>query len=601
MKINQKWALLACVIFLLLFFDQVPCITPNAYSQDNLQVDPFLSFWNGKTALAMMGGISALCILLLLLWRHRTVIAMNQRLQQSIMERKEVETALGASEEKYATVVEQARDGVLVVRDGAIKFANATISETTGYTIPEVMALPLLDLIAPEFQETVVEHYTKRINGERVSSIYEVVILCKDGTRKPVELSAKRIIYQGKVSSMAIVREISDRKKAEKEKEELKEKLNQAYKMEAIGTLAGGIAHDFNNILSIIIGYTEMAMETLSDEKKTRNSLVEILEASNRARELVKQILYFSRKHDPRSREIAPQTIIEETLRLLRVTIPTTVKIVTKIDPECGNILADPTQIHQVVTNLATNAVHAMGEKGKLTITLNQIHLTKGDLSHRPDMDSGDYVRLTVSDTGPGISPETIDRIFEPFFTTKATGKGTGMGLAMVHGIVMAGHGMVTVRSDPGKGTAFDAYFPVSDRPVVSIPSTSPPLPTGNEHIMLVDDEQAIVTLGRQMLERQGYRITTSTDSRQALEAFRSGPDDFDLIITDQTMPHMSGIEWTQKILANRSDIPVILATGHSSMISQETFKEHGFRELIMKPFSRKELALAVRKVLDGK
>jgi PAS domain S-box-containing protein len=596
MKINSKWAIRAYVIFVLLFVSLVPCFVANGYAQGNVLVPPAPPFRDGKIVLGLM----ALCILLLFLWRHMTVIAMNQRLQQSIKERKAVETALRSSEEKYATVVEQARDGVLVVRDGAIEFANATLGKITGYTIQEAMSMPLLDLIAPEFRETVVEHYTKRIKGERVSSIYEVVVLCKDGTRKPVELSAKRIVYQGKISSMAIVREISDRKKAEKEKEELKEKLNQAYKMEAIGTLAGGIAHDFNNILSIIIGYTEMTMETLADEKKTHTNLVEIINASNRARELVKQILYFSRKHDHKFQDIAPQAIIKETLKLLRVTIPATVNIVTKIDPECGNILADPTQIHQLVTNLATNAIQAMEEKGKLTITLTQIHLTQSDLSHRPDMAAGNYVRLTVSDTGPGISPETIDRIFEPFFTTKEIGKGTGMGLAMVHGIVMAGHGMVTVKSNPGKGTTVEAYFPVSDRPVMPPPPTANPLPTGNEHIMLVDDEQAIVFLGRQMLERQGYRITTSTDSRQALETFRANPQDFDLIITDQTMPHMSGIEWTQKILANRSDIPVILSTGHSSMISGKTFKEHGFRELIMKPFSKNELAFTVRKVLDG-
>lgn len=596
MRINNKWAIRACVIFVLLFVSMVPCFVANGYAHGNVQVIPAPPFRDGETVLALM----ALCILLLFLWRHMTVIAMNQRLQQSIKERKAVETALRASEDKYATVVEQARDGVLVVRDGAIKFANATLGEITGYTTQEAMTLPLLDLIAPEFRETVVEHYTKRIKGERVSSIYEVVVLCKDGTRKPVELSAKRIVYQGKISSMAIVREISDRKKAEKEKAELKEKLNQAYKMEAIGTLAGGIAHDFNNILSIIIGYTEMAMESLSDEKKTHTNLVEILKASSRARELVKQILNFSRKHDHKSQDIAPQTIIKETLRLLRVTIPATVNIVTNIAPECGNILVDPTQIHQLVTNLATNAVHAMEEKGELTITLTQIHLTRSDLSHRPDLAAGNYVRLTVSDTGPGISPDTIDRIFEPFFTTKEIGKGTGMGLAMVHGIVMAAHGMLTVKSDPGKGTAFKAYFPVSDRPAMPPPPTAPPLPTGNEHIMLVDDEQAIVFLGRQMLERQGYRITTATDSRQALETFLASPQDFDLIITDQTMPHMSGIEWTQKILANRPDIPVILSTGHSSMISGENFRKHGFRELIMKPFSKKDLALTVRKVLDG-
>jgi signal transduction histidine kinase/CheY-like chemotaxis protein len=396
--------------------------------------------------------------------------------------------------------------------------------------------------------------------------------------------------------------EILERKRSEKEKANLEIQLRHAHRLEAIGTLAGGIAHDFNNILTIIIGNTDLARLSVPEGSPVHTKLKKVISASNRAKNLVSQILSFSRKVDKNLQAVRPHLIIRETVNMLRSTIPTMIMIQEDIDPECGTILVDPTQIDQVLINLCTNGVHAMNEKGILGVSLKQKVLGEKEIYHRPDMEPGVYVELSVSDTGTGIDPATIERVFDPFFTTKEVGEGTGMGLSMVHGIVMSHHGMITVDSEPGKGSTFHIYFPVVKSEDVEPEENQLPLPTGTERILLVDDEEGITELGRSILELQGFNVTTRASGIEALAYVKSAPGEIDLVITDQSMPEMSGTELTAEIKKIRADIPVILCTGYSQKVSsEEEAKAFGIKRLIMKPLDRQELVDIVRKTLDEK
>jgi len=383
------------------------------------------------------------------------------------------------------------------------------------------------------------------------------------------------------------------------EKAKLTSQIQQAQKMESIGTLAAGIAHDFNNILTVIFGYTNMALYNIPENSPARNDLDSVLKASDRAKNLVRQILTFSRESELALQQIKPHAIVKEVVSLLRSAIPTTIEINHDIDPECGTILADPTQIHQVLMNLSTNAVHSMQEKGVLEISLKQAVFTRGDLVHYPEMVPGAYVRLSVSDTGVGMEQETLNRIFDPFFTTKKIGEGTGLGLSVVHGIVMAHHGMITVDSTPGKGTTFHVFFPIIETEKIQVVENDQALPTGNERILIVDDEEYLTEMWRQLLKFLGYRVTTTTSSKKALDIFRAQPEEFDLVITDQTMPGMTGAELSQELMGIRPDIPIILCTGYSSRVSIEEAIAMRIRKFFMKPVDTRQLAIAIREILD--
>ncbi len=392
-----------------------------------------------------------------------------------------------------------------------------------------------------------------------------------------------------------------ERKWAEEEKKELQAQLQQAQKMQAIGTLAGGIAHDFNNILFPIVGYTEMAMGDLSEESVTRRNLEEVLKAANRAKGLVRQILTFSRQSEQERKPLKIQPIIKEALKLLRASIPSTIEISQNIDKGCGAILADPIRIHQVMMNLCTNAYHAMREKGGvLGVTLAEVDIDSGDLGSNVDLKPGPYLRLTVSDTGHGIEHAEMERIFEPYFTTKGPGEGAGMGLAVVHGITRSHGGYITVYSEPGEGATFHVYLPRIDSSAIApVTVSTEPTPNGKERILLTDDEEQIAHMVQQMLERLGYHVTARTSSVEALEAFRMQPEKFDLVITDQTMPNMTGAELAQKLMGIRPDIPIILCTGFSEVIPEEKARAMGFREYVMKPIVKSEMARIIRRVLD--
>ncbi len=382
------------------------------------------------------------------------------------------------------------------------------------------------------------------------------------------------------------------------ERKNIEIQLRQAHKMEAIGTLAGGIAHDFNNILAAILGYADMAKDDLPYYSPVKYQIEQVIKAGNRAKDLVKQILHFSRNKAEERVPVQIHLIANEALKLLRATIPTTIEIIQNIDPTCGNILAEPTQIHQVLLNICTNAAQAMdAEGGTLTVSLGGCKLTEN--TSLDSTKSKEYIRLSVKDTGPGIDDDLHDRIFDPYFTTKEVGKGSGMGLAVVAGIVRSHGGIIQVGSKPGEGSEFKVLFPRLEEKTQQDSEFSSPPPTGNERILIVDDDESMTDMTKLRVERLGYQVTATTSSKEALETFRSQPDSFDLVITDQTMPELTGEKLAKELLRLRHDIPIIICTGYSSNLDAEKANFVGISAFIMKPVDKSELARTIRNVLE--
>lgn len=378
--------------------------------------------------------------------------------------------------------------------------------------------------------------------------------------------------------------------------------LQQVMKLQAIGTLAGGIAHDFNNILFPIVGYTELTMDDVPEGSQARQNLEEVLKATNRAKELVQQILTFSRQNGQERKPLKVQSLIKEALKLLRATIPSSIEINSSVDEECGPILGDPTQIHQVVMNLCTNAYHALQETGgKIEVCLKEINLSYEQSLQRVGMKVGRHLELTVKDNGHGMAPLVMERIFEPYYTTKEQGKGTGLGLSVIHGIIKNHGGDISVYSQPGKGATFSAILPVIDDIEVKIePVKTAGATNGNERILLIDDEEQIIDLERRILEGLGYKVTPKTDSEEALAEFRARPDRFDLVVTDMTMPKITGDRLARRLMDINPQIPVILCTGFNEAITEEKALAMGIDKFVMKPIVRDELANTIRTVLDN-
>jgi signal transduction histidine kinase/ActR/RegA family two-component response regulator len=378
--------------------------------------------------------------------------------------------------------------------------------------------------------------------------------------------------------------------------------LQQAMKLQAIGTLAGGIAHDFNNILFPIVGYTELTMDDIPEDCQPRKNLEEVLKAANRAKELVQQILTFSRQNGQERKPLKVQILIKEALKLLRATIPSSIEIHSSIDEDCGPVKGDPTQIHQVIMNLCTNAYHALQETGgKLEVSLKKAYVSYEQSLEMVGMKVGRRLELTVKDNGHGMDPQVLERIFEPYYTTKEQGKGTGLGLSVIHGIIKNHGGDISVSSQPGVSSTFSVYLPVIDDIEVEIePVKTASATNGNERILLIDDEEQIINLERRILENLGYKVTSKTDSEEALEEFSARPDRFDLVITDMTMPKITGDRLAQRLMDINPQIPVILCTGFNEAISEEKALAMGIDKFVMKPIIKDELAYTIRTVLDN-
>ena len=383
---------------------------------------------------------------------------------------------------------------------------------------------------------------------------------------------------------------------------ELEAQLQHACKMVNIGTLSGGIAHNFNNILGIILGNTEIAMMDVPKWNSTRHNLEEIRKACLQARDVVKQILAFSRQSKQEMKPLKISPIIKDSIKLLRSLIPTIIEIRQNISSRSDTINADPIQIQQVLLNLCTNAAHAMRENGGiLQVSLENNTLDEEDAASYNDLSPGNYLRLTVSDTGHGIEPDILDRIVDPYFTTTDVDEETGMGLAVINGIVRNHNGEITVYSKPGKGATFHVYFPLAEEEVVAETDTEESLPTGIECILFIDDEKALVNLGRQILGRLGYSVISRMSSSEALELFQKNPDQFDVIVTDMTMPNMTGIDLAKELMKIRSDIPIILCTGFNEKIDEAKAMEMGISAFVMKPIIMRDIANKIREVLNKK
>jgi len=515
--------------------------------------------------------------------------------ERNITERKLAEESLRESEARFKALHDASFGGIAIHDKGIILDCNKGLSEMTGYSVTELIGMDGLLLIAEKSRNSVMNNILSGYENP-----YEETGLRKNGEEFPIRLEAQGIPYKGKNVRVAELRDITEQKLAKAEQEKLKFQLIQAQKMEAIGTLAGGIAHDFNNILFPILGYADMLLADIPEDSPIRDSLNQIYTSALRAKDLVKQILTFSSQDTNELILMKMQPIVKEVLKLIRSTISTTIDITQDIRADCGTIKADPTQIHQIIMNLTTNAYHAMEETGgELRVGLKEVELGEHDVI-TPDLESGAYACLTVSDTGIGMDKELTQKIFDPFFTTKEVGKGTGMGLSVVHGIVAGMGGAVRVYSEPGKGTQFYVYFPIEKSSFVkhSI-QTHETIQYGTETILLVDDEDAIITMEKRILERLGYQVTSRTSSVEALEAFRKNPDKFDLVITDMAMPNLPGDKLLEELVKVRPDIPVLLCTGFSETMSEEKAASLGIKGFLLKPIVMKDLAQKIREVFD--
>ena len=515
-----------------------------------------------------------------------------------ITDRKLAEEVLRESEEKLRVIFDTVYSGMILVdATGTITFANRRMAEMFGHDMEEFIGSSYPELIHETQSDEGEQKMLQLIRGDIDHVFLERLYRKKDGTVFWGHLSGSRLCHlDGSFSSLVgVITDIT-------EKKELAVQLQQAQKMEAIGTLAGGIAHDFNNILGIILGNTELAMDDVPEWNPARNNLDEVKKACMRAKDVVRQILSFSRKSEVEQKPLNIATVVTESLKLLRASIPTSIDIRHNIADDIHDILGDPTQIHQIMINLCTNAAHAMEDDGgTLEVTIENRTIDQVYASKYPELHPGPYVQLRVTDTGDGINLEIIGRVFDPYFTTKDVGKGTGLGLSVVHGIVNSHHGRISVKSEAGKGTAFKLLFPAIERQIPEKSEKLQELPTGTERILFVDDEEPMVKLNQQRLERLGYMVITKTNPSEALEFFRAKPDQIDLVITDMTMPHMTGDRLAEEILKIRRNMSIILCTGYSQRISSERAQELGIRKYIEKPIEMENLARSVREVLDGR
>ena len=537
----------------------------------------------------------------------RLLPVVERELEAASMRRdnRRAREALERLSSRYLLILNAAGEGILGLDEqGEIAFANPAAARITGWEIGELLGQPMHDLLCHEGSEAVspwsckvhralVDGRVHRGNGETFHKKNGETFFC-DCVSTPI------VENEEILGAVVVFKDISERMRAQREKEELERHLRQAQKMEAIGTLAGGIAHDFNNILAIILGYAELARDSLAPDRKERKFLDEVRQAAIRAKGLIHQILTFSRRSKDDRKLVHLDPLVKETLKMLRATLPSTIEIREDVDSH-KPVLADPAQMHQVIMNLCTNAYQAMRENGGV-LAVSVGDEDAGDPDSPTEAGNG-RVQLEVLDTGCGMEPAIQGKIFDPYFTTKEPGEGTGLGLAVVRGIVDNHGGAIEVSSRPGQGTRIRIRFPAAPdsgdlRELREAAWET--LPGGSERLLFVEDDESLTALGRTTLEALGYRVTCRKNGLEALEVFRAAPTFFDLLITDMNMPFMTGADLCQEVLKIRPDLPVVLCTGFTELIDGEKAQALGARKYLTKPVPRHKLAEAIREALDG-
>ncbi len=518
-----------------------------------------------------------------------------------ITARKVAEAAVRQSEERYRAIFESFKDVYFeAALDGTLVLVSPSCNALLGYAPEELLGRLFAEFCAdaPEWerlikvirqQQGVVEHeLSVRTRSGKVLHAAVAADLLRDRLGAPLRIRG-------------VLRDVTERKRAEQSRSSLEAQLRQAQKMEAIGTLAGGIAHDFNNMLTAIMGHAELLQLDCAEQTNVQNSVEEILKAAHRAKDLVQQILTFSRRREQKRVVVKLAPIIKEAAKLLRSSIPTTIEMHSHV-ADVPNTLADPTQIHQVVMNLCTNAAQSMtDQKGRLDLMLHVESVDPQVASRHRSLQPRRYVVLTVSDTGCGMDPQTLDRVFDPFFTTKPPGEGTGLGLSVVHAIVEAHEGAITVESEVDRGTTFRVYLPVIELEATPSHSAKTVVPTGkNEELLIVDDEPPVLQIAERLLAHLGYRPVCFSRPAEALAAFNADPKRFALVMTDLTMPKMTGIDLAQRIHKVRPELPIVLFSGLGGAITEETAQELGFATLLAKPFEYRALGEALAAQLAG-
>lgn len=512
---------------------------------------------------------------------------------EDITDRKRAEESLRESEERYRSLVANATDMIYIAQDGIIKFPNPATLVITGYTEAELATMPFTRIIHPEDRKMVGDRYRRRLQGEEVPNTYSFRILTKAEEVLWVQLNAVRVTWEGKPGILCSLRDVTPQKKLEAQ-------FVQAQKMEAVGILAGGVAHDFNNLLQAVLGYAEILIAGESSGDLDFRQLHEIRRVALRGAELVRQLLTFSRKVQSNPRPILLNQEIRQIERLLKRTIPKMIDVELNLYEKLWTVCADPVQIGQIIMNLAVNAKDAMPEGGKLLIATRNIVLDeqfcKSHLGSKP----GKYALLTIADTGQGMDREVLKHLFEPFFTTKGVGRGTGLGLPMVYGIVKTHGGYIECDSELGKGTLFEIYLPAEEQAArLEEPSQKKKLQGGTETILLVDDEEALRNLGEAILTRYGYRVQTAPNGETALEIYRGQPENIHLVLLDLIMPGMGGLRCLEQLRTINPDVKVVITTGYSPEGPATAVLETGARKFITKPYGSAELLQVVRDVLD--
>ena len=516
---------------------------------------------------------------------------------EDITERKAAEAALRESEEKYRNLVERANDGIAIIQEGMLEYVNTRAAQMIGRSIEDLTGAAFTDYVHPDERAQVIEYHSKRMSGEDVPSRYVSALIHSSGSRIDVEFNAAVINYQNKPAALAVIRDVTERRQAKEEKAKLEAQLQQAQKMESVGTLAGGIAHDFNNLLMGIQGNISLMLLDMETTHPFYERLKNIEKQIQSGARLTSHLLGYARKGRYEVKPVNLNQLVQEACETFGRT-KKDITIDTELSEDLHAVEADPDQIEQVFFNLCVNAADAMPGGGNIVVkTVNTTHEAMKGKLYKPK--SGGYVLLTVTDSGLGMDEETAERVFEPFFTTKERGRGTGLGLASAYGIVKAHGGYIEVKSDRGQGSTFSIYLPASRKKVATPARYAGQFIKGAETVLLVDDEEAVRQVGLEMLEAMGYRVLTASDGNEALSIYEKSGGDIGLVLLDMVMPNMGGAETYDGLKEIDPKVKVLLLSGYSIDGQATEILDRGCDGFIQKPFNMKELSGKIRQILD--